>query len=150
MKRTRPSSRASTSRFERTAFAQRELPVDHVDEVVQLDQVDLVDAEPVERAANLFARSGAVALAGLRREEETVAMLREPRREPQLRVAVRRGDVDVVDAVLEQQLEHRIGLGLRQRAERRGAEERAGALVAGASERRLRDHPMRLTCAGAA
>ena len=63
-------------RFERAAFAQRGLPLDHVDEVVQLDQVDVVDAEPVERAADLLARAGAVALAGLRREEEPVAVLR--------------------------------------------------------------------------
>ena len=74
-------------------------------------------------------------------------MLRQPRREPQLRVAVRRSGVDVVDAVLEQQLERRVGLGLRERAERRGAEDRARALVAGAPEWRFRDHPLRLTCA---
>ncbi len=57
-------------RLERAAFAQRGLPLDHVDEVVQLDQVDVVDAEAVERAADLLARAVAVALAGLRREEE--------------------------------------------------------------------------------
>ena len=92
-------------RFERAAFAQRSLPLDHVDEVVQLEQVDAIDAEPVERAADLLARAGAVALPGLRREEEPVAVLAQPRREPQLRVAVRRSGVDVIDAVLEQQLE---------------------------------------------
>ena len=75
-------------RFERTAFAQRGFPLDHVDEVVQLEQVDVVDAEAVERAANLLVRAGSVALPGLRRDEEMVAVLREPRRKPQLRVAV--------------------------------------------------------------
>ena len=99
-------------RFERTAFAQRGLPLDHVDEVVQLDQVDLIDAEPVERAADLLVRAGAVALPGLRREEEAVAMLRQPGREPQLRFAIGRGRVDVVDAVLEQQLQRGVRLGL--------------------------------------
>ena len=42
----------------------------------------------------------------------------------------------MVDAVLEQQLERGVGLGLGERAERRGAEDRARALVAGAPERR--------------
>ena len=89
-------------RFERTAFAQRSLPLDHVDEVVELEQIDAFDTEPVERAANLLARAGAVSLPGLRREEEPVAVLAQPRREPQLRVAVRRSGVDVIDAVLEE------------------------------------------------
>ena len=39
-------------------------------------------------------------------------MLGEPRREAQLRVAVGRGGVDVVDAVLERKLERLVGLGL--------------------------------------
>ena len=133
--------------FERAALAQRGLPLDHVDEVVQLEQVDAIDAEPVERAANLLARAGAVALPGLRREEEPVAVPAQPRSEPQLRVAVRRCRVDVIDAVLEQELERGIGLGLTERAERRSAEDRARALVSGAPERRLGDHPCRLTCA---
>ena len=94
-------------RLERAALAQRGLPLDHVDEVVQLDQVDAVDAEPLERAPDLLLRSRVLALAGLRREEELVAVAREPRCEAQLRVAVRRGGVDVVDAVLEEQLERR-------------------------------------------
>jgi hypothetical protein len=37
---------------------------------VQLEQVDAVDAEAVERAADLLARAGAVTLTGLRREEK--------------------------------------------------------------------------------
>jgi hypothetical protein len=41
---------------------------------VQLEQVDVIDTETVEGAANLLARAGPVALPGLRREEETVAV----------------------------------------------------------------------------
>ena len=48
----------------------------------------MIDAEAVERAANLLVRAGTVALSRLRRDEEMVAVLREPRRKPQLRVAV--------------------------------------------------------------
>ena len=63
-------------RFERAALAQRGLPLDRVDEVVQLEQVDAVDAEAVEGAVDLLARARSIALAGLRREEETATMLR--------------------------------------------------------------------------
>ena len=93
---------------------------------------------------DLVTRRGAVALSGLRRQEEAVAVLREPRRESQLRLAVRRGSVDVVDVVLEQQLERAVRLRLRDRAQRRGAEERSRALVARAAERRSFDHAPRL------
>ena len=70
--------------FERAAFAECSLPLDRVDEVVQLEQVDVVDAEAVERAPDLLARTGAIAQAGLRREEDTVAVPRQPRRKSQL------------------------------------------------------------------
>ena len=68
----------------------------------------------------------------------------QPGRETQLGVAVARGDVDVVDAVLEQELECRIGLALGDLPERRRPEDHARALVAGCSERRLLDHARRL------
>src|SRR5207247_7120528 len=59
---------------ERSAFPQSELPFDHVDQVVQLEQIDAIDAETIERSANLLARPRVVALFGLRGEEEPVAM----------------------------------------------------------------------------
>ena len=74
--------------LEGAALAQRGLPVDHVDQVVQLDQVEGVDAEALERAADLLARARAVALAGLGGQEERVAVARQPGREAQLGVAV--------------------------------------------------------------
>ena len=58
-------------RFERAALAQCGLPLDHVDQVVQLEQIDVVDSEAVEGAADLLAGSGPIALPGLRRQEET-------------------------------------------------------------------------------
>ena len=88
---------------QRPVLAHRHVPFGRVDEAVELDQVDLVDPQPLERAADLLARGGVGALAGLRREEEAVAVLAHPGREPQLGVAVARGGVDVVDPVLEQQ-----------------------------------------------
>jgi hypothetical protein len=130
--------------LQRAAFAQRELPLDHVDEVVQLDQVDVVDAEPLERAADLLARALVLTLPCFRRDEEPSGILRQPRCEPQLRITVRRGDVDVVDAVLEQELERRIRLGLRELSERSCSEDRAGALMASAAEWGGCDHASRL------
>ena len=70
-------------------------------EAVQLDQVDLIDAHALERAPDLLARRRVGALASLRGEEEVAAVLAHPRREAQLGVAVARGGVDVVDAVLQ-------------------------------------------------
>ena len=132
-------------RLERAALAQGGLPLDHVDEIVQLDQVDVVDAEAHERAANLLARAGVVALSSLCREKEAPRITLQPGREPQLGVAVRGGRIDVVDAVLEQHRKRRIRLGLGERAEGGRAEDRARALMTGCSERRLRDHDARLS-----
>ena len=56
--------------LERTALAQRELPLDDVHEVVQLEQVDPVDAQSLERSVDLLLRALVVAsirLGGKRR-----------------------------------------------------------------------------------
>ena len=60
--------------LERAAGAERDVPLDHVDEVVQLDRVDVVDAQAVERAADLLARRRVRALAGLGGDEELARM----------------------------------------------------------------------------
>ena len=100
-------------RLERPVFAQRKLPLDHVDEVVELDQVDVVDAQPVEPAPYLLPRFSALPLAGLCRHEELSWVALQPRRNTQLRVAVRRGGIDVVHTVLEQQRESGVRFLLR-------------------------------------
>jgi hypothetical protein len=112
---------------------------------VQLDRVDVVDAEAVERAPDLLARGGVAALAGLRRDEELALVLPQPVRDAQLGVAVSGGGVDVVDAVLEQQLESAVGVALGPAGERRGAEDHAGGLVAGGSEGGALDHDPEVT-----
>ena len=58
--------------LQRAAGAERDVPLDHVAQVVELDRVDVVDAEPVQRAADLLARGGVRALAGLGGDEEVV------------------------------------------------------------------------------
>ena len=89
-------------RLQGAVRAQRGVPLDDVDQVVQLDRVDPVDAEPVQRAADLLARAAVAPLPRLRREEERARVALQPGRDAQLGVAVARGDVDVVDPVLEQ------------------------------------------------
>ena len=133
--------------LQRATLAERGLPLVRIDEVVQLQEVDVVDPEAVERPADLVAGTGTITLARLRRQEELVAVLREQWREPKLGVAVRRSGVDVIDALLEEQLEGRVGFRLRDRAQGRGAEDRARAVVPGAPERRSRDHPLSLAAA---
>ncbi len=86
-------------RLERASRPERLLPLARVDEVVELDQVDPVDTHALERAVDRLPRAGRRALAGLRGEEEAVAVLGEPGAELILGVAVARGGVDVVDPV---------------------------------------------------
>ena len=62
-------------------------------------------------------------------------MALHPRRQVELRIAVARGGVDVVDAVLEQGREHALGALGGGAEEGGGAEDDPRALMAGAAER---------------
>ena len=97
-------------RLESPVFAQRKLPLDHIDEVVQLDQVDVVDTQPVERAPYFLPRFSVFPLAGLCRHEELSRVALQPRRNPQLRAAVRRGGIDVVHTDRDRIEEPRVAL----------------------------------------
>src|SRR4029077_5418784 len=126
---------------ERAVLPHRDVPLLLVDEVVQLQEVDVVDAKTPKRVADLVARLGVGALTGLCREEETVAAFTlEPRRDVQLRIAVAGGRVEVVQVVAEHELEGSVGLSLGDLAERGGAEDGSPALVTGAAEWCARDH----------
>ena len=76
-------------RLDRTARTERDLPLVGLDEVVQLDQVDLVDAHPLERSFQLGPRRRRPPFAGLRGEEHVRAVVGEPRPQPILGLAVR-------------------------------------------------------------
>src|SRR5205085_1638339 len=110
------------------------VPAVRVHQVVELTQVDVVDAEPVQRPVQLLSGGAGGALTRLGGDEETTGMAAQPGRYAQLGVAVGGGDVDVVDVVLEQRLERAIGDILRHACERRAAEDRAAAGVSGATE----------------
>src|SRR5271166_4426314 len=86
------------------------------------------------------ARSVVSSVTGLGREEEILAMLAHPRPDPHLRIAVRSGGIDMVDAEFEQEVEDLVSLVLVHPAEGGGAENYARAEVTGFSEPNLVDH----------
>jgi hypothetical protein len=107
---------------------------------VQLDQVDMVDPQPLERALEARPRRVPAAVAGLGGDEELAGVRRHPRRHPQLGIAVGGGHVQVVDARLDQHRQQAVGGLLAHRRERRATEDDAAALVARTSERDTVDH----------
>jgi hypothetical protein len=107
---------------------------------VQLDQVEPLGAQPLQRAPDLVPRLPVAALAGLGREEEISSVTIHPRSNPKLGIAVGGCRVDVVDAVLEQEVEHAIGGALVDLAECCAAEDHRRAAMAGPSEGAFLDH----------
>ena len=94
-------------RAQRTVGGERHVPLGLVHEVVQLDEIDVIRAQPLERAADLVASLGVRSPAGLCRDEETITPgSSDPGRDAQLGVAVAGRRVDVVDAVTLEQVEH--------------------------------------------
>src|SRR2546430_5960980 len=70
---------------QRAVSRERGLPLVLRDEVVELDEIDVVDAESLQRSTDLVLCLGVRALAGLRREEEVIAVVAlQPRRDAQL------------------------------------------------------------------
>ena len=133
--------------LEGAALRERLLPFVGVDQGVQLEQVDPVGAQALERAGDLVAGAGVVAAARLGREEEVVPVAVHPGADPKLGIAVGGRRVDVVDAEREQLVEHPVGGALIDPAERRGAEDHGRAHVSGAPEgpsldRAIRGHAL--------
>jgi hypothetical protein len=117
------------------AGAVGDLPLARLDQVVELDEVDGVDLEALQRSLELAPGPVALALAGLGGEEETGPVLGHPRPDPQLGIAVAGGRVDVVHAQLEQGGQYLVGAVLAHASEGGGPEDDAGAVVSGAPER---------------
>ena len=97
--------------FQRAARPQDVIEFYQRRDVMQLDKVKLAGLQPFQGAADLRGRLAAAALPGFGGQEEIPAVLFHPRADPQFGVAVRCGDVDVVHAVPEQNLEGRIRVG---------------------------------------
>jgi hypothetical protein len=66
------------SRLDRAILAQRGFPLDDVDQVVQLQQVNVVDAQALERAVELLLRALVVACVRLGGDEERPGVPLEP------------------------------------------------------------------------
>jgi hypothetical protein len=66
------------SRLERAILAQCGFPLDDIDQVVQLQQVDVVDAQALERAVELLLRAFVVARVRLGGDEERPWVPLEP------------------------------------------------------------------------
>ena len=140
MKRTSPSSRAIIERGECSVGRVCLHPLVLLDQVVQLDEVDVVDAEARERAFELHPRREPVPLASLCREEVLVPAADEPRGDAQLGIPVACRRVEVVHAVLAQHIEYGVSCVLADIPERRTAEHDPRARVSRPPEVRVLDH----------
>src|SRR5215831_20566987 len=122
-------------RLERPARPHRHIPVVGMPERVQLDQIDVIDPEPLERPVDVLARLARGPRAGLRGEKEVLPMASHPRPDTQLGVSIASGGVDVIDAVAQENIQTAVGGRLIHLREGGAAEQRQTALMTGPSER---------------
>ena len=125
------------------ARAERRVPLDRIGEVVKLPQVDVVNTKALEGSMELIARGVLLSRVGLGRDEEAPGFPLQPWGHAQLGIAVARGHVDVVDAMTQQHLEGSVRGVLRHKGQRRSAEDRSAAPVAGSPEGVLPHHRVR-------
>ena len=77
---------------------------------MQLEQVDAVDAQAIQRSVEVLLRGLVVASVRLGGNEECSRVPFEPRGDPELGVTVRRGGIDVIHAVLEKEIQRPLGI----------------------------------------
>src|SRR5690606_26721064 len=123
--------------LQRTAWAEGHLPLLFIDEVVKLPQVHVIGPKTVQRPVELVASGVPLSLARLRGKEHLVTVPGQPRANQLLRVSVRRGGVEVVDAVAHGCLDRPVGFGLSDARESRRPEDGSAAHVTCAAERCL-------------
>src|SRR5262249_3162802 len=88
------------------------VPVVRMTEGMELDQVDAIDLQALEGTMNVLPRRCGTSRSGLGRQEEVVAMPRHPGPDAQLRIAIARCGVDVIDPVAQQQFQSAVGIVL--------------------------------------
>src|SRR5919106_4673446 len=115
--------------LERTARARGATEVLDVANRVELDEVDVLDLQPLERTTDRVVRPRHGTVAGLGRQEDLTADPRHPDAESHLGLAVRRRGVEVVDAGVERLADRGVGDLLRDVADRRPAEDENAAQV---------------------
>jgi hypothetical protein len=91
--------------LECSAGTQGDVPLDRVGQGVQLPQVDVVDAQPVQGPVQFLAGAGRGALVSLGGQEEPARFALQPRPDAHLRLAVGGGHVQMVHAVGEQEVQ---------------------------------------------
>jgi hypothetical protein len=126
--------------FDGATRRHRLLPSLLVDQIMQLNQIDLTDTHPLEGPLETRPGRRPVALSGLRRQEDAVAVCAQPGLEVQLCVAIGSGHVDVVDSVSVDQFERRFDTGGLHCGERRCAEDHASTVETGGAKGLGRDH----------
>jgi len=123
-------------RLDGSPRSMRELPLVLFDEVVELDEVDMVDPKPIERALEARPRGAAEPVLGFGGKEEPAPVLRHPGGEPELGVTVGRSYVDVVDAELKEEGKELVGAFLPHPTERGGSKNDPAARMCGPAEGR--------------
>ena len=116
--------------LERTVVGEHQVELVDVADGVQLEQVDVVGLQPLERPVDRRPGGVVAAVAGLGREEDPVADGGHDRAEPQLGLAIAGRDVEVVDAGVEGQLDRLVGGVLGDLTEGRGPVDDDRTLVA--------------------
>ena len=134
MNRTKSFVAGLYQRFDRAAGSMCRLPLVFFDQIVELDEVDLVDAEASEASLETRPSRGAGPFIRFGGHEEPVAVASQPGGDAQLGVTVGGGGVDVVHAELEEGVENGVGPVLAHGPERRRAEQHPAAAMAGPSE----------------
>jgi hypothetical protein len=69
-----PGGACVGDRLERAARSEQALEIERIGDGVALEEIEAIGPQPLERALQLLGRLALAALAGLAREEETVAM----------------------------------------------------------------------------
>jgi hypothetical protein len=107
---------------------------------VELDEIDRVDAQSLERSFQAGAGGVTAPVAGLRCQEEVLSVRRHPWSKPKLGIPVIRSDVDVGDAEFEKDRQQLVGSLLAHPAESRSTENGAAALMSSPAELSVIEH----------
>ena len=102
---------------------------------MKLPEVDVVDPHPLQGPLQLLTSLLGPALAGLGGQKELARRALQPGPKAQFGIPIAGGDIDVVDAVPQEDFERSIGHLLGNAGEGRGAKDHPRALVARPAER---------------
>ncbi len=121
-------------------------PLIRLDEHMHLPQVDMIRSQQIEGTMEMLLCFLVGPLFGFGGQEKVVAVALYPGAEQLLGGAIAVGSVDMVDAILKQQLHRTVGFGLGNAAERGRAKDCTRTLMPGATKRPFLNHGALLTC----